>query len=141
VAAALASAAPTIQLLMTVLRLLLAWLVLLAIPVQGFAAATMLYCAEASAGPAWQMAMGDDAAPGHPMHAAEEDRAAPATGQDKLPHPGRKSAAHGSCCLAVAIDAAAPAPSLAPAPDADLQEPLLPVHSQPAGVLDRPPRA
>jgi hypothetical protein len=96
----------------TILRSLLLWLVLLAVPFQGFAAATMLPCAPAKAASLAQ-AHGD-----HAMHHAGAQPAMRHHAQfqhndhDNAAHPDHakgKCASTASCCVGAAMAPALPA--------------------------------
>lgn len=125
------------------LRFLLACLVMLATPLQGFASATMLSCTGmpghhgASAAPA-----------GHDLHgladqaAAQVDNASRAGGGAEAPAANASAcSACAVCCQSVAMTASlvmAPLPSV-PRVHAQTRKPAVP--SQPAVVPDKPPRA
>lgn len=112
----------------TILRTLIVWLVLLAVPFQGFASAAMPGCASNHAMPAPHTA---EAAPAHAMHgAAHAMPAAMDDGQHGMDHHG--SAKCGACSACSIGAAMAPAAMLA-----------LAVHAPPAltvpFTLDRLP--
>jgi hypothetical protein len=138
-------------------RLILAWLLLAALPLQGWAAATMLFC-----GPAQRDAVVAKAhSPGqaishhhmdpanHDMQAAHGQHQADTTGDIGNGHHGAKTVADGShtcgvcasCCNGVALAQTQHSPSIAVAPRADLAEPLTVVLARPSPVPDKPPRA
>jgi hypothetical protein len=129
----------------TILRSLMLWLVLLAVPFQGFAAATMLPCAPSQAHVVAAVANG-----GHAMHHAGE-HAAMRHGASHGEHDGSASHqhhAHGKCasCAACCIGAAlAPAPlaTFALAAPASLSVPFRGGHipSVHPPVPERPPSA
>jgi hypothetical protein len=89
----------------TVLRSLIVWLLLLALPVQGLAAARMLPSAPAPPAHAAPLVK-----PCHDMPAAHAAKAAPGEHQDK--HKGKPPSACGDCCIVVAL---VPAPIVPPA--------------------------
>lgn len=110
-------------LLRPLLRALLVWLMLLAIPYQGFASATMMLCAGAGEAAAPAMAGGHDHAamwahahdgsPDGSVHGAQGSHAS----HGKAAHDGMKCGAGAACCAAVML---APAFALRlPLPDAD----------------------
>ena len=106
----------------TLLRTLTLWLILLAIPFQGFASAAMLGCASGHMPPAppvsAPMSMSADHAH-HGMHDAEQHATAdPGAGHHTMQHHGNaKCGACSACSIGAAI---APAPVIA-----------LPVHAPP----------
>ena len=128
-------------------RLVLAWLVMFAIPLQGIAATTMLFCA---GGPAHHHAQLQSA----PHHAsgAEHDHATHQHAQAKagdvdspaatmqLPAQTHKCGVCASCCHSVAIAEGFHPLTFAALPQTDPPESFVPVHSRPAVVLDKPPR-
>lgn len=138
------------------LRVFLACLLLVAIPLQGLAAATMLFCGPSGpsvhaqqAAPAAQdqhaQHHGPPAGHDHAMHQhAGHDEA---TGQADQPSngptadPGQKCSVCAACCHSVAITEAPSVPMLSPAPQTLSAEPPVAVHSRPSPVPDKPPRA
>lgn len=160
------SAQPIQWFLMSRLRFLLACLVMLAIPLQGLAAASMLFCSGGMGHHAKQVAP----VAGHANKGAQAD----ATGHDhsKHAHAGviqshtsldkgldkaqsadsqvsaktSPSAAHtcnvcSACCHSAAISESTATLAVTLAPQADLNEPSALVVSRPAVVPDKPPRA
>lgn len=132
---------------MSRIRLLLAWLVLAAIPLQGFAAASMLFCGMGAAHHQAQVqverqptASHDHAQHGH-GDAVKEQAAQPADGQAQLPDASHKCGVCGSCCSSAALTGTPPALALAPPLQAEAAEPFVLIHARPAVVPDRPPRA
>lgn len=136
---------------MPYLRLLLAWIVMFAIPIQGFAAATMLYCGPGMAHQG-QAAVAEHRHPaGTPAHehaqAKPKAKAGPDTGALKLsdglgaPNLMHKCGVCAACCNAVAI-AQTPV-SVAPemAAYAEPGGPPTAAYSRPSLVPDKPPRA
>jgi len=137
-------------------RLLLAWLLLAALPLQGWAAATMLFC-----GPAQRTAvvaqshLPADAASHHDMDTAHHDMQPPHAQHHVAPgdmggaDDGAQPVADGShtcgvcaaCCHGVALAQTQQWPSVSPAPEADHGEPLVAVLARPSPVPDKPPRA
>lgn len=130
---------------MSRIRLLLAWLVLAAIPLQGFAAASMLFCGMGSGHqPALQVQAQagdhhDHAEHGH-GHAVKEKAAQPADGQAQLPDASHKCGVCGSCCSSAAITETPRALALAPPPQSEAAEPFVLIHPRPSTVPDKPPR-
>jgi hypothetical protein len=128
---------------------LLAWIVMFAIPVQGFAAASMLFCGQGTGHHAQAATHSHPAgtpAHDHAQHKAEFKPAAD-QGSVKLadgrsaPDLMHKCSVCASCCNAVAL----PQTALVVAPDRLLQagpaEPLMAAYSRPLLVPDKPPRA
>jgi hypothetical protein len=118
---------------MSRLRLLFAWLLLAALPLQGFAAATMLFC-----GTGASASHHDHSMHAH-THAATGERAADA-GSEPV------DAAHScgvcaSCCHSVAITEFTPFAAFVPLPQVHAAEPFVLIHARAASVPDKPPRA
>ena len=129
---------------MLLLRILFAWLLIAAVPMQGFAAASMLMCgmgeqhqhtAQASE-PHDHVAMHGDmgAAEPSPAHAASP---APDASAD-ADHTCSICAA---CCNGIALVGLNHLAAVAPAPQTELAEPFVRVHTLFAPVPDKPPRA
>lgn len=120
------------------LRLLVAWLMLLALPLQGWAAATMLGCGQQHAHAAAAAAQHADhhADHAHPAHAAAHGHA----------DEGAHADGAGSCasCAACMVGLALPAASLALADPPVAGEPRLRAPPAPVSFVtggpDRPPR-
>lgn len=126
-------------------RLFIAGLVLAAIPFQGFAAASMLFCGMGEHhAPAvvakHDMAGGHDHSQHH--HAAEVqlEKTADDTGKT-LPDTSHKCPVCASCCNSVAITEFPQLAAFAPAPQAESAEPFVLIHARPSQVPDKPPRA
>jgi len=129
-------------------RLFLVWLLMAAIPLQGWAAATMVFC-----GGAPQQAPAVHHRGHEGGHQFTADHAVQHVAPDTAPH-GDGNHPNGPqaegvhscaicavCCHGVALtDTRLPAGASA-APQADLAEPLVAIHSRPSTVLERPPRA
>lgn len=110
------------------IRLLLVWLLAVALPVQGVSAATMQFCGHAAA----------------PVHAAGHDHHAHADGggaQKPAADPGaHKCSACAACCMATALPPGG-APLAAPQPDVPTAQPVPSLYADPdASALERPPR-
>lgn len=121
------------------LRLLLAWLLMAALPLQGFAGAAMLLCGDVPVHHAAATVAMDQA--GHDHSAHTQPDAQDQADAKQLPSALHACAICAACCHAVAITLAEPAVLLPPAPSPLLQGALVPMHSQPARVPDKPPRA
>ncbi|KQP22713.1 hypothetical protein [Pseudorhodoferax sp. Leaf267] len=126
---------------MSSLRTFLLWALMLAVPFQGYAAASMLGCAPGSSPVAASMdALADD-------HAAHGHHAAQAPADAAVHDHGAVHAdtGHtcGTCgiCHAVALVGPPAWGAAQPLPPADLGEPARPVATHVLRVLDRPPRA
>ena len=132
------------------LRALLLWLVMLVLPLQGYAAAGMVYCAfpasEAAAAAAMQEHAdahdhaSHDQGHGHGtamQHAKHEDTGHGAAGDADEFHTCGTCAA----CHANAMVGALPLQPLDNLPRADLAEPFDPPASPSLRVPDKPPRA
>jgi hypothetical protein len=136
---------------MSHLRLVIAWLLMAAIPLQGLAAATMAFCAGEHHGQPAQVA----AEAGVHKHAegVTHDHSAAATeakdsgtsGQAlasrALPDAGHKCGVCASCCYSVAIAQSTHWPAFVPLPQAELAEPFVLIHAPPSQLPDKPPRA
>lgn len=122
---------------MRLLRLLLAWLLLAALPLQGVAAATMALCG--TAGAAAEPALHE-----HAHHGATHGHQAAASQQAADDSP---AAAHhacsicATCCNAAALPAAVPASPVVAVGHPFAPGPAGPLVEQPSTVIERPPRA
>ncbi|MBA2673795.1 hypothetical protein [Ramlibacter sp.] len=145
---------------MTFLRVLLAWLVMLAVPVQGFAATSMLMCdggaghhaaAQSKANRATAHDHGKHDHAGHAIHAdAGHDHASHDQGHAKQAKAEIKKASDlqqkcsvcaSACCHAVAITSTAVLQSASALPLIRIVEPFVAIHSRATTVPDKPPRA
>ena len=130
--------------LMSRIRLLFAWLVLAAIPLQGFAAASMLYC---GMGPRHEAVAQVQVAPaGHHDHASHSHGQVvkvekTADGKSQLPDASHKCGVCASCCHSAAIIESVRVLAIAPLPQAEAAALLVPIHPRPSQVPDKPPRA
>lgn len=136
------------------LRMFLTCLLLAAIPLQGLAAATMLFCgpggpAQPAASAAHEQHVqhhGTAAGHDHAMHQhAGHDEATsqadqPANGPGAADQ-GQKCSVCTACCHSVAITEAANIAALAPAAQTVSFGLAVAVHSRPSPVPDKPPRA
>lgn len=136
------------------IRLLLAWLLMAAIPLQGLAAASMLYCgmgmthAPAQQQAAVRVVASADAAVAAGHDHSQHGHAAPAKvvkaagdTAKKLPDAAHKCPVCASCCNLVAITEFPLPAIMAPASQAELAEPFVLIHARPLPVPDKPPRA
>jgi hypothetical protein len=131
-------------------RVFLLWLVMLAVPFQGYAAASMALCGPQQA--AAKAAMADSHA-GHSAHAVVSDHAAhhhDAAAQADHDSGANTSHAQGDgvakcstcvACHAVALTDSTPVALLHALPQADPAEPASAMARLASGVPDKPPRA
>ncbi len=134
-------------------RLFLAWLIVAAIPLQGLAASSMLFCgmgqqhalAQVVAAQADMDERGNTARAGHDHSKHSHVSVAQAKETDnagkKLPGAAHKCAVCASCCNVVAIIELPQVVASAPVPQAELAEPFVLIHARPSQVPDKPPRA
>ena len=139
---------------MSCVRVLLAWLVMAAIPLQGLAAASMLYCgmgahhgAEAVVATLHSPVSAESGATerhDHSQHGhgtAVEGKKIADEVKQKLPDAAHKCGVCASCCHSLAITEFPRTVVFAPLPQAELAEPFVLIHTRPTLVADRPPRA
>lgn len=138
-------------------RLLLAWLLMAALPLQGWAAASMLFCGPAQRAAVQAHAQVPADAGHHGMradtHAAHHEgtvgghahpHADPSAPHDTAAGDGSASHACGvcaACCHAVALAQTPHWPAVQPVPAAEPAEPLTAVLARASPVPDKPPRA
>lgn len=124
---------------MRLFRLLLAWMLMAALPLQGFAAASMVLCGAAGAS-APQVAHAHDG--GHAMHAHHQPpEQAADTAADGLQSATHACSICATCCNAAALPAVPHAsPVLAPA-HAFAHERAGSLIERPSSVIERPPRS
>lgn len=137
---------------MLLLRLLLAWLIMAAIPVQGFAAASMAFCKGSHQARAASTHDGGDR-PGGTLQQdhsqrAQSDVSPPLmqaldkTGEAKsLPDAGHKCGVCASCCHSVAMAEVPRWPAVASIPQPEPPEVLLRIYAALSQLPDKPPRA
>ncbi|WP_407646661.1 DUF2946 family protein [Caenimonas koreensis] len=131
------------------LRVVLAWLLLLALPLQGFAAASMLYC-----GPAGKAALASVAthAHGEPhahdgkvAHDHQHDHVSPGSqpheADQQLPDAGHSCGVCGACSHSVAITETPHLVNPTPVPHVLRSEFFVAFPTRPSPVPDKPPRA
>lgn len=131
---------------MSRIRLLFAWLVLAAIPLQGFAAASMLYCGMGPLHGAQQQTQVNRMAAGEHDHSAHSHTGVAkveknADSKSQLPDSSHKCGVCASCCNAVAITATPRPVALAALPQTGAAEPFVLIHPRASPVPDKPPRA
>lgn len=122
-------------------RLLLAWLVMAALPLQGFAAVSMLFCGVERAAAAHDHSSHRHATTGH--SASEHTNADSGAGAKADQEPqGHACAACASCYPVVAVGGFEPiARSTAAPPGVAPSAPLVRVATRTTPVPDKPPRA
>ncbi len=138
---------------MSALRILIAWLLLAALPLQGFAAATTLLCGPAHHGAMTSAAAGPgDGHPaaidgdGHPHDHASMASAHAAQADAETAAPASNGSGH-SCnlcsgaCHGLGIASQPAQVALAVAPHVPLTEAFQRLASRPAPLPDKPPRA
>ena len=128
---------------MLIFRLLVAWLIMAALPLQGLAAASMLYCDQTAAAVATTLGAYEahaehdhhqPSAHGHDGHAADHaDAADHANADHKCPIC--------ALCQVVAIPEYPPLLAWADPPSADLPQPRVPALTRAPPRPDKPPRA
>lgn len=137
------------------LRLLLVWLLMAAIPMQGFAAASMLFCGVGGERTQVQAVAETHAHPEsrHVHAAAQHDHSShdygmsdshgsSATDAKNGAHDaGHKCSICAACCNSVAIIGINLVITAAPAPQAKLAEPFVLILARATPVPDKPPRA
>ncbi len=129
---------------MLMLRILFAWLLIAAVPMQGLAAASMLFCGMG----AQQLGTVQTSAPhdhatmhgltvsveqGHAQAADPTPGAAPDT--------GHKCSICAACCSGAALVGVDYVVAMAPAPQVKLAEPFVLIYALATPVPDKPPRA
>ena len=132
------------------IRLLFAWLVLVAIPLQGFAAASMLYCgmgpghgAQVQPRSASSDPPGDhhDHAGGAHRHAKVEKVEKSLDEKVQLPDSSHKCGVCASCGHSAAMTETPRSLAVTSMPQARAVAPLVIIHPRPSPVPDKPPRA
>ena len=131
-------------------RFLMLWLLMAAVPLQGLAAASMLYCGMGvQHGAAQSMAVAATSVPDPASHDHERDHGAmakadkSADGQQQLqqlPGANHECSVCAACSNAVAITTVASSVGAMPLPQAELAEPFVLIQRRPAPVPDKPPR-
>ncbi|MES2363441.1 MULTISPECIES: hypothetical protein [Polaromonas] len=131
-------------------RYLLLCLMLLALPLQGFAAASMLYCGmgpnhddqvSVASGHHHMNGLGE-AQHDHSSHdkTAKSAKQSP-DGKKQLPDASHKCGVCASCCSVLAISDFPRTVELQPSPHADLTELFVLIHAVPSRLPEKPPRA
>lgn len=132
-------------------RVLLVWLLMVAIPLQGWAAVSMVLCGGAAHHPTTQSM--EDSPGGHDLQVgasqsghdqsahdhAQPQKSSGSTGQS--PDVAHKCAVCAACCHGVAITAFPQVIAFGPLPQSELIEPFVLIDARPSPVPDKPPRA
>ena len=133
-------------------RHLLLCLMMLALPLQGFAAASMLYCGMGADHDAkaqtevnsnhHQMAdvMGMQHEHGQHDNTVQAVKQSP-DNTKQLPDSTHKCGVCAACCSVIAIADFPPTLEVQPSPKADLAEPFVLIYAVPSRLPDKPPRA
>lgn len=114
------------------LRILFAWLLMAAVPMQGFAAASMLLCSTGAQQHVHAAAQSTTSATAHHDHAIHGQAA-----QDK----GHRCSICATCCNSMALIAPEHTLAVATVPQSFAAEPQVRVFTRPAPLPDKPPRA
>jgi len=134
---------------MLLLRLMLAWLIMAAIPLQGFAAASMAFCKGSPHALVASAHDGGDRPGGTPQQDHAQWDASPPlmqaldkTGDAKsLPDAGHKCGVCASCCHGLAMAEVPRWPAVAPIPQPEPPEAVLRIYAALSQLPDKPPRA
>lgn len=129
---------------MPMLRILFAWLLIAAVPMQGFAAASMLLCGTGSEHQhtAQTSESHDHAAMHSHTGDAEQSHALAAhPAHDASPDADHSCSICAACCNGMALVGLNHMAAMSPAPQAQLAEPFVLIHTRDTPVPDKPPRA
>ena len=138
---------------MSRIRHLLLCLMMLALPLQGFAAASMLYCGMGAGhdANAAQMEMGSSHhqmadAKVMPHQHEKQDATAQVSklspdSQKQLPNSSHKCGVCAACCSVIAIADFPHTVEVQSSPKADLAEPFVLIHAVSSDLPEKPPRA
>lgn len=134
-------------------RRFLLCLMMLALPLQGFAAAAMLYCGTGANHAATQTQLDTptsrhhaEAAVAQHDHHSQSIDAVPQTdlpsdqAQTQLPNASHKCGVCASCCGVLAITDVPRTIAVAPLPPSDLAEPFIRIYTVPLRQAEKPPR-
>ncbi len=133
-------------------RYLLLCLMMLALPLQGFAAASMLFCGSGAdhdvkveqmevASGHHQMAGSMDAQHDHSKHNKMTQAGTQSPDDHKqLPGASHKCSVCAACCSVMAISELPRTVKFQSLPKADLAEPFVLIHAVPSRLPDKPPR-
>ena len=135
---------------MAKLRIRFAWLLLAAVPLQGFASVSMQLCEGNAVHSALELSSSGLLDAGHEMalggatahdHADGADVSHSGDEHGDLPGSGHKCGVCASCCHGAAITSSTPILALSPIPEAGLSGPFVQIHSVSVQVPLKPPRA
>lgn len=132
-------------------RFLLLWLMMIALPLQGFAAASMLYCGTGIGHHSEALAIGENVSHNAVVelnsshHEVDEHSASESSKQSPVDHKQSSSSTHkcgicAACCCVIAMSEFAPTVGVHSAPQADMPEPFVLIDSHPSRLLEKPPR-
>lgn len=129
---------------MSHLRFVLAWFIMLALPLQGLASATMVFCAgehhgTAALQEAHEHPSHDRSAHPHPVD-SDQANADHARSSQALPDANHKCGVCASCCHSVAVTQGRASSGLVALERPHLTEFFLRIDTAPAEVPDKPPR-
>lgn len=128
-------------------RIFLAWLIMAAIPLQGIAASSMLFCAMESHHPHEAQAAQEHGekhlAPGGHDHSkqAHQKVSTESASSSSLPDANHACGVCGACCHSTAIAEMPRWTAPQPPEQTRKAEPFVLIHSPPFRVPDKPPRA
>ena len=128
------------------LRFVLAWLIMLALPLQGLAAATMVFCAGEHHGTtaalqgAQEPSSHDHSSHQHPAVDSHQANADEARSSQVLPDSNHKCGVCASCCHSVAVTQGRASSGLVALERPHLTEFFLRIDTASAEVPDKPPR-
>lgn len=131
---------------MSHLRFVVAWLIMLALPLQGFASATMVFCsgehhgASAAIQEVHENPSHDHSAHQHAAVDSHEVNADEARSSHPLPDANHKCGVCASCCYSVAVTEDRASSGFAPLQRAQLAEFFLRIDAASAEFPDKPPR-
>lgn len=124
------------------LRLFLLWLLMAAAPLQGFAAASVLFCAPATDNSESPSQANPPALHDHSKRTHTADSVADgADRHDCATEQSAQCSLCAACCHSVAITQPAPLKTPVAQPQSDIADPLVRIVSQPSSIPDKPPRA
>ena len=137
---------------MSRVRYLLLCLMMFALPLQGFAAASMLFCGMVPGDAVKQhqtsavtghhhSATADGAKHDHAKHGKTTQLKSSPEGVKQLPDSSHRCGVCASCCSVVAIAEFPWTIQTQSLPDADLPEPFVQIRAVPTRLLEKPPRA
>jgi hypothetical protein len=123
------------------LRLFLMWLLMAAIPLQGLAAASMLFCAAATHDAKVQAShVSASVWHDHSSHVHAGPVAKQTAGLDKAPDATHECGLCAACCHSIAVTEPPAIAARVLELRIDLLDPFLLIASQPSSIPDKPPR-